>query len=221
LDGEPSPFEKGEGRPVNIPVMLQIAIGAVLINNFVLARMLGLCPFFCSSRSMPGAFGMGVTITLVMTIASACTWIVRSAVLIPLHITSLSLIVFMLIIATLVQLLEMMMQKFSPKLNETIGMNLPLVTADCAVLAVALIHTQNNPVTGRMYTIIEACVSAAASGVGFAVVLLLMAGIRNKLSLCRGVTSLQGLPIDLIIAGLMAMAFFGFSGLHVTAGGGF
>jgi Na+-translocating ferredoxin:NAD+ oxidoreductase subunit A len=207
---------------VNIPVILQIAIGAVLINNFVLARMLGLCPFFCNSRNTSNAFGMGITITFIMGISTACTWAVNDAVLIPHHITYLQILVFILIIATLVELTEMAMQKFSPKLNEALGMNLSLVIADCAVLAAALINTRINPVTGQPFTLAEACINGIASGVGFTVVLMLMAGIREKLELAHGWKSMQGLPLALIIAGLMAMAFFGFTGLHfASAGGGF
>jgi Na+-translocating ferredoxin:NAD+ oxidoreductase subunit A len=205
---------------VNIPIILHVAIGAVLINNFVLVRMLGLCPFFCNSRNPSNAIGLGVTVTFVMGITSVCIWIVHHAILVPYHIASLQLIVFILIIASVVQLMEIAMQKFSPKLNEAIGMNLPLITADCAILAAALINTQNNPVTGLPFTLAEACMNGIASGVGFSVVLLLMAGIREKLTLGHGYKSLQGLPIALIIAGLMAMAFFGFTGLNFTASGG-
>ncbi len=201
-------------------MILQVAVGAVLINNFVLNRMIGLCPFLCVSRHPSHAFGLGCTVTLVMGIATACTWIVYNMILIPYHIASLHIIVFVLIIATVVQLMEMVMQKFSPKLTEAIGMNLPLLTADCAVLGAALITTQNNPVTGQPFTFAQACMNGIASGVGFTIVLLLMAGIREKLSLGHGFKSLQGLPSALIIAGLMAMAFFGFTGLHILSTGG-
>jgi electron transport complex protein RnfA len=183
--------------------------------------MLGLCPFFCISKNPTHVFGLGITVTFVLGITTACTWLVQNAVLIPYHIVSLYLIVFILIIATVVQLMEMVLQKFSPKLFEVLGMNLPLITADCAILGASLINTGHNPVTGLPFTLAEACINGIASGVGFSVVLLLMAGIREKLSLGHGFKSLQGLPIALIIAGLMAMAFFGFTGLHfISAVGG-
>jgi electron transport complex protein RnfA len=207
---------------LNIPVIFQVAIGAVLINNFVLARMLGLCPFFCVSRSLSNALGLGITVTFVMGIATVCTWIINTVFLIPHHIAYLQIIAFILIIATLVQLTEMAMQKFFPKLTEALGMNCSLIMADCAILAAALINTQNNPFTGQEYSLAEACVNGVASGIGFTVVLLLMAGIRGKLELAHGFQSFQGLPLALTIAGLMAMAFFGFTGLQFpSAGGGF
>ena len=207
---------------MNIPVILQIAIGAVLINNLILSRMLGLCPLFSVSRNLSAAIGMGIIVTLVMGISGASTWIIATVILMPYHCAYLQIIVFILIIATLVQLTEMAMQKFLPKLNESLGMHLPLMTADCAILAAALITIQNNPVTGRPFTLAEACVNSVAAGIGFMIVLVLMAGIREKLELVNGWKSLQGMPLALIIAGLMAMAFFGFTGLHFsTAHGGF
>ena len=205
---------------MNIAVIIQIAIGAVLVNNFILARMLGLCPAFCISMKVSGAVGMGIIVTFVMGIAAACTWIINAAVLIPLDMASFQLIVFIVIIATVVQLTEMLVQKFSPKLNDFLGMNLSLITTDCAVLAAALITTQENPFTGQPFTFPEACVSGVASGVGFALVIILMAGIREKLELGHGWKSLRGLPQALIVAGLMAMAFLGFTGMHFSAGGG-
>jgi Na+-translocating ferredoxin:NAD+ oxidoreductase subunit A len=198
---------------MNIPVIFQIAIGAVLINNFVLERMLGLCPVFCFSKNLSNAAGMGVTVTFVMGLSTACSWLFDNLILIPYEMTYLRLIVFIVIIATLVQLMELTLQKFSPKLNESLGMNLPLITTDCAILGAVLINTQNNPLTGLPFTFPEACVNGIASGIGFLIVIILMAGIREKLELAHGRKSFQGLPIALIVAGLMSMVFLGFMGI--------
>jgi Na+-translocating ferredoxin:NAD+ oxidoreductase subunit A len=207
---------------MSISTILQIAVGAVLINNFILARMLGLCPFLCGSRSLATAVGMGITVTFIMGIATACTWTVTAVILVPYAVAYLQIIVFVLIIATLVQLTEIAMFKFSPKLHESLGVHCPLITADCVVLASSLIAAQSNPLTGQPFSFAEACVSGIGSGIGFTVVLILMAGIRDKLELAHGRKSLQGLPLVLIVAGLMAMAFFGFTGLHFSpARGGF
>jgi electron transport complex protein RnfA len=201
--------------------MIQISLGAVLINNFVLTRMLGLCPFLNVSNKISNATGLGMAVTFVMTMASAVAWIVDSTVLAPHNAAYLRIVVFILIIASLTQLVEMALQKYSPALFESFGKYLPLVTTNCAVLAAALIATMENPYTGRPFTFLEAFINGVMSGAGFTLVLILMAGIKGKLECVNVWKPLEGLPIALITAGLIALAFLGFSGLHppIAAGG--
>jgi electron transport complex protein RnfA len=205
---------------MNIPLLLQIAFGAVLVNNFILARVLGLHTAISFSTSVPCAAGTGAVIAFIMTAGAACTWIVNTLILVPRELASIQLIVFIVIITIVVQLTEVALQKFSPKFHNFLGMNLTLITTDCALLAAALIATQVNPLTGHSFGFAEACVLGAGSGLGFAVVIVLMAAIREKLDLAHGWNSLRGLPQALIVAGLMAMAFLGFTGIHRAAGGG-
>lgn len=206
---------------MNFQSLVQISIGAVLINNFVLTRMLGLCPFLGVSKKFSSAFGMGMAVIFVMGMASVFTWCVDTFILVPYDLSYLQTIMFILVIASLVQLVEMVLQKFSPLLYESLGIYLPLITTNCAVLAVALINTRENPFTGEEFTFIEAFVNGTMSGVGFTVALVLMAGIREKLELSSVWKPLEGLPIAFISAGLIALAFLGFIGLGFspTAGG--
>jgi electron transport complex protein RnfA len=201
---------------MNLASIVQISIGAVLINNFVLARMLGLCPFLGVSKKISSAFGMGTAVIFVMGMASVFTWCVDAFILVPYGLSYLQTIVFILVIASLVQLVEMVLQKFSPVLYESLGIYLPLITTNCAVLAVALINTRLNPYTGRQFTFLEAFVNGIMSGVGFTVALALMAGIREKLELAPVWRPLEGLPIAFISAGLIALAFLGFIGLSFS-----
>ena len=201
----------------NVISLIQISIAAVLIQNFVLARFLGLCPFFGVSKKLSSAAGMGMAVVFVMTVASMFTWIINRFVLIEYDLTYLRTIVFILVIASLVQLLEMALQKFSPSLYEALGIYLPLITTNCAILGVALLNTGINQFTGETYTFIESIVSGVASGVGFTLALVLMAGIRERLELANVPKVLEGLPIAFVTAGLMALAFLGFSGLNFFA----
>ena len=205
---------------MNFAVLIQISVGAILINNFVLARMLGLCPFLGVSKKLSSAFGMGMAVTFVMGIASAFTWTIDTFIVVPCDLSYLQTVIFILVIASLVQLVEMVLQKFSPALYESLGIYLPLITTNCAVLAVALINTRENPFTGKEFTFVEAFVNGVASGVGFTVALALMAGIREKLELAPVWKPLEGLPLAFISAGLIALAFLGFLGLGFSSATG-
>lgn len=193
--------------------IIQISIAAVLIQNFVLARFLGLCPFFGVSKKLSSATGMGMAVIFVMTVASMFTWAINNFILMEFGVEFLRTIVFILVIASLVQLLEMALQKFSPALYESLGIFLPLITTNCAIMGVALINTGINQFTGKPFTFVESLINGVASGVGFTLALVLMAGLREKLELANIPKSLEGLPIAFITAGLMALAFLGFSGL--------
>ena len=194
---------------VNIVSLVQISIAAILINNFVLSRFLGLCPFMGVSKKLSSAIGMGMAVIFVMTVASMFSWIIYNYILVPYNVTYLYTIVFILVIASLVQLVEMILQKFSPALYEALGIFLPLITTNCAILGVAVLNTITED-----YNFIESIVNGITSGIGFTLALLLMAGIREKLELANIPKPLEGLPIAFIAAGLMAIAFLGFSGLN-------
>jgi electron transport complex protein RnfA len=198
----------------SITSLIGISIGAVLINNFVLSRFLGLCPFFGVSKKLSSAIGMGMAVIFVMAMASSFTWVINSYILVKFGVDYLQTIVFILVIAALVQLVEMALQKYSPALYEALGIYLPLITTNCAVLGVAIINTGINQLTGNPYSFIESLVNGVTSGVGFMLALILMAGIREKLELANVPKAMEGLPITFITAGLMAMAFLGFAGLN-------
>ncbi|MDO5575615.1 MAG: RnfABCDGE type electron transport complex subunit A [Fibrobacter sp.] len=201
----------------NFASLISISIGAIFISNFVLSRFLGLCPFLGVSKKISSAAGMGMAVIFVMTLASGFTWVINRFVLVKYDVEFLRTIVFILVIAALVQLVEMTLQKYSPALYEALGIFLPLITTNCAVLGVALINTELNPVTGLNFTFLETIVNGSMSGVGFMLALLLMAGLREKLELSNIPKSLEGLPISFITAGLMALAFLGFAGLNFFA----
>ncbi len=194
---------------MNIATLVQISIGAILINNFVLTRFLGLCPFFGVSKKLSSALGMGMAVIFVMSVASMFSWIIYNYVLIPYNVTYLYTIIFILVIASLVQLVEMTLQKFSPNLYDALGIYLPLITTNCAILGVAVLNTVTED-----YNFLESIVNGISSGIGFTLALVLMAGIRGKLELANIPKTLAGLPIAFIAAGLMAIAFLGFSGLN-------
>jgi len=199
---------------VNPVSLIEISIGAVFINNFVLSRFLGLCPFLGVSKKVSNATGMGIAVIFVMAIASGFTWAINHYILVRFQVEYLQTVVFILVIAGLVQVVEMALQKYSPALYEALGIFLPLITTNCAVLGVAIINTGINQTTGASYTCIESIVNGIMSGVGFSLALLLMAGIREKTEFAPVPPALQGLPIAFITAGLMALAFLGFSGLN-------
>jgi Na+-translocating ferredoxin:NAD+ oxidoreductase subunit A len=205
---------------VNPVSLIQISVGAIFINNFVLARFLGLCPFFGVSKKLSSATGMGMAVIFVMMIASSFTWVIYNYILHPFALEYLRTIVFILVIAGLVQLVEMALQKYSPALYESLGIFLPLITTNCAVLGVAIINTDINPVTGMPFSFIESVWNGIMSGVGFSLALILMAGLREKLEFAPVPKALAGLPIAFITAGLMALAFLGFAGLNFFPGVG-
>lgn len=182
-------------------------IGAVLVNNVTLSRFLGICPFLGVSKRVETALGMGVAVTFVITLASMMSYLVYKFMLVPLNITFLYTIAFILVIAALVQLVEMVIQKTSPSLYQALGVYLPLITTNCAVLGVAVINMQKN------YNLFESVINGAGTAIGFTLAIVLMAGIRERTEYNDIPEPFKGYPITLLTAGLMAIAFLGFSGL--------
>ncbi len=197
--------------------LFAVVIGAIFISNFVLMRFLGLCPFVGVSKDSDSALGMGMAVIFVMTMASLVTWFVYNYVLVPLEITYLRTIAFILVIATLVQFVEMVIEKTSPALHKSLGIYLPLITTNCAVLGVAVVNVNEFMVTElpRNASFIFTVVHGLAAGIGFTLALILMAAIRERLDLGEVPESMRGIPITFIVAGLMAIAFMGFAGLKV------
>lgn len=189
--------------------LIGIIISSILINNFIFSRFLGICPFMGVSKKIESSIGMGMAVTFVMTLASAVTWVVNKFILIPKGLTYLQTIVFILIIASLVQFVEMAIQKLSPNLYKALGVFLPLITTNCAVLGVAIININEG------YSFIEAMVSGFAGAVGFTMALIILAGIRERLEYSDVPESFKGIGIAFITAGILAMAFMGFSGIKI------
>lgn len=187
--------------------LLMIAVGTAFINNVVLSQFLGLCAFLGVSKKMDTAAGMGGAVIFVITISSFVTALIYKFLLLPLNVTYLQTIVFILVIAALVQFVEMFLKKSSPSLYNALGVYLPLITTNCAVLGVALINVQ------KSYGIVESVVNGLATAVGFTIAIVLMAGIREKTEYNDVPESFKGSPIALLTACLMAIAFFGFSSL--------
>ena len=187
--------------------LILIAIGAALVNNVVLSQFLGLCPFLGVSKKVKTAAGMGMAVIFVITLSSLLTGIIYRFLLVPTKMTYLNTIVFILVIAALVQFVEMVLKKLSPALYEALGVYLPLITTNCAVLGVALLNVQND------YGIIKSVVNGLGTAIGFTIAIVIMAGIREQTEYNDITPSLKGTPIVLITAGLMAIAFSGFSGL--------
>ncbi len=187
--------------------LLVILIASSLVNNVVLSQFLGLCPFLGVSKKTETATGMGVAVIFVITLASAVAGVIYKYILVPLHITYLQTIVFILVIAALVQFVEMFLKKFIPSLYQSLGVYLPLITTNCAVLGVALTNVQKN------YGIGTGIVNGFATAVGFTISIVILAGIREKMTYNDIPESFKGMPIVLVTAGLMAIAFCGFSGL--------
>ena len=187
--------------------LLIIAIGSALVNNVVLSQFLGICPFLGVSKKVETASGMGGAVIFVITIASFFTSLIYKFILVPLNIAYLQTIVFILVIAALVQFVEMFLKKAMPSLYNALGVYLPLITTNCAVLGVALTNVQ------KEYGILTGVVNGIGTSVGFAIAIVIMAGIREKIEYNDISESFQGTPIVLITAALMSIAFFGFSGL--------
>ncbi len=189
--------------------LLSIALGAILINNFIFAQFLGICPFMGVSKKMDTALGMGFAVTFVMGLASAICYFVN-LLLVRLGLAFMQTVAFILVIAALVQFVEMFLQKMMPALYEALGVYLPLITTNCAVLGVALLNVQNK------YNFIESVVYGVTGGLGFLLAIVLFASIRERLDMvAEPPKCFKGFPIALITAGLMALAFGGFSGLQV------
>ncbi|MCR5233225.1 MAG: electron transport complex protein RnfA [Lachnospiraceae bacterium] len=187
--------------------LLTIAVGSAFINNVVLSQFLGICPFLGVSKKVKTAAGMGSAVVFVITLASFVTSLIYKFLLLPFNITYLQTIVFILVIAALVQFVEMFLKKKMQGLYNALGVYLPLITTNCAVLGVALKNVQNS------YNILESVVNGLAVSVGFLVAIVIMAGIREKIEYNNVPEAFKGTPIVLVTAGLMAIAFFGFSGL--------
>ena len=187
--------------------LLLIAIGSALVNNVVLSQFLGLCPFLGVSKKVETSAGMGAAVIFVITIASAVTSLVYTGILVNLHLEYLQTIVFILVIAALVQFVEMFLKKSMPSLYEALGVYLPLITTNCAVLGVALTNVK------KSYNFVQSVVNGIGISVGFTIAIVMLAGVREKIEHNDVPYSFQGSPIVLITSGLMAIAFFGFSGL--------
>lgn len=187
--------------------LLLIVIGSVLVNNFVMSQFLGICPFLGVSKKVETALGMGMAVTFVMALASLITYFVQAYLLIPLDLEYMQTIAFILVIAVLVQIVEIALKKISRSLYQALGVYLPLITTNCAVLGVAI---QN---TNKGYNLIESVVNGTAAALGFTLAIVLFASIRERLSTSNMPKWMDGFPGALIAAGLMALAFQGFSGL--------
>lgn len=198
---------------MDFSTLFLIIIGSIFINNFVIHRFLGLCPYIGVSKKMDSAFGMGMAVIFVMTMASTITWLIytfflsEATSIFGIDLTFLRTIAFILSIAVLVQFVEMVIKKSAPELYKALGIYLPLITTNCAVLGVSLLNINEE------YNFIESIVNGAAAGVGFTLVLVLMAGIRERLEYSKVPKSMKGMPISFIVAGCMALAFLGFSGM--------
>ena len=189
--------------------LFTISLGAILVNNFIFSQFLGICPFMGVSKKMDTALGMGFAVIFVMGVASAVTWAVNEFFLVPFDLVYMQTIAFILVIASLVQFIEMFLQKAMPSLYTALGVYLPLITTNCAVLGVVLLNVQNS------YNFIESVVYGITGGLGFLLAIVLFASIRERLVFADYPKAFEGFPIALVTAGLMALAFMGFSGLKV------
>ncbi|OWZ83900.1 electron transport complex subunit RsxA [Natranaerobius trueperi] len=187
--------------------LLTIFFGAIFVNNFVLIRFLGICPFLGVSKKVETSIGMGLAVTFVMTIASIITWLIHDIILIPFDAQYLQYVAYILVIASLVQFIEMLLEKVSPQLYKALGIFLPLITTNCAILGLALINVQDG------YGLLESTVHGIGAGLGFTVALVLMAGIREQLELAKMPELFKGASIAFIIAGILSIAFMGFDGV--------
>ena len=187
--------------------ILLILLSTILINNFVLARSIGICPFIGVSKQLESAMGMGWAVIFVMTMTSAICWVIQEKILIPLHLEYLQTIFFILVIAALVQFIELVIKKYSPTLYKMLGIYLPLITTNCAVLGVALLNID------MKYDLLQSVAHGLGGGIGFTLALIIMAGIRERLESADIPAPFRGVPIALVTAALMSIAFLGFSGL--------
>ncbi|MGM0530276.1 MAG: electron transport complex subunit RsxA [Bacteroidota bacterium] len=184
-----------------------IIISAVFVNNIVLNRFLGICPFIGVSSKVETAIGMTGAVAFVMTLATIITYLLQNYILLPLNITFMQTITFILVIASLVQLVEIVLKKVSPPMYQALGIFLPLMTTNCAILGVALLAVQNN------YNLLESVVFGLANAIGFGLALVVFAGLREHLDLVNVPKPMRGVPIAFIVAGLLSLAFMGFSGI--------
>ena len=192
---------------MDFKALILILMGGVLINNYVLQRFLGICPFLGVSKKSSQAVGMGVAVTFVMLCATAVTWPIQIYLLDRFELGYLQTIVFILVIAALVQFVEIVLKKFIPALHKSLGVYLPLITTNCAVLGVTI----NNITDG--YNFLESMISSLGVGLGFLLAMVLFAGVRSRIENCPAPESFKGLPITLIAASIVSLAFFGFAGV--------
>ena len=186
-----------------------IFISAVFVNNIVLSQFLGICPFLGVSKKLDTAMGMSAAVAFVMVLATLCTFLIQNYVLVPLEIGFMQTIVYILVIAALVQVLEIVMKKSMPALYQSLGVFLPLITTNCAVLGVAILVIQKD------MSLAEGLVYAVSTAIGFTLALVIFAGIREQLALAKVPNAMKGIPIALITAGILAMAFMGFAGIKI------
>ncbi|MBP3448643.1 MAG: electron transport complex subunit RsxA [Clostridia bacterium] len=189
--------------------LFSILITTLLVENFVLVKFLGCCPFLGVSKKTDTALAMGMAVTFVMALASAMSWLVNEYILVPFHLEYLQTIAFILVIAALVQIVEMAIMKLSPPLYSSLGIYLPLITTNCAVLGVAILNVQ------KSYNFLESLVSGIAAALSFTLAIWLFAGVRERLETSNIPSFMKGMPIALVSAGLIAMAFLGFSGMKL------
>jgi len=187
--------------------LLLIAIAAVVVNNFVLTYFVGICPFIGVSKKIDAALSMGIAVTFVMTLTSIVTWVITDVILNKLNMPYLEYVAYIVVIASLVQLVEMFIKKTSPSLYKALGIYLPLITTNCAVLFVALLQAMRN------YNLVQATVFGFSAGVGFTLAIVIMAGIREQLEMADVPRPFRGAAITLVTASILALAFMGFSGL--------
>ena len=188
---------------------ISIIITAIFVNNIVFSQFLGICPFMGVSKRISSAVGMGAAVTFVITLSTAVTWTLQTCVLNPLGLQYMQTIAFILVIAFLVQMLEIIMKKVMPSLYQALGVFLPLITTNCTVLGVAISVIQ------KQYTLLESVVYGMSTALGFALALVIFAGVREQLEIADVPKAMQGTPIALLCAGLLAMAFMGFSGISI------
>lgn len=187
--------------------IIGIIIVAIFVNNVVLAQFLGICPFLGVSKKLDTAIGMGLSVTFVLTIATIVTFLLQKGVLEPFGLEYMQTISFILVIAALVQMVEIVLKKISPSLYQALGVFLPLITTNCVILGVAILVIQKD------YTLLESVIYAIATALGYAMALIIFSSIREQLALTKVPKGMKGIPLALITAGIMAMAFMGFSGI--------
>jgi len=197
---------------MEIKILFTILISTIFVNNYVLSQMLGLCPFLGVSKKLDSALGMGLAVIFVMTLSSFITYLVYKYILGPYNLTYLRTITFIIVIASLVQLVEMIIEKISPALYQTLGIFLPLITTNCAVLGVTVLNVDSGFISANL-GLLKSIFQGLGAGLGFTLALLLMAGIRERLETADIPKNLKGLPITFITAGLLALSFLGFSGI--------
>lgn len=187
--------------------LIAIFLGLAIINNFIVAKFLGLCPFFGVSKKLGNALSMGLAVILVMLIASVATWIINHYILIPFGVEYMDIIMYILVIAALVQMIELFIKRTNLILYNALGIYLPLITTNCAVLGITLINA------GEGYTLLESSIAALGGGLGFTLILIIMSGIREKLEIADTPRVMRGLPVAMLIGMLLGLTFFGFGGI--------